>query len=172
MNKKFLPHISKLEHYQFVTFRTYDSLDSFLLKIRKSKLNSSKKEYIIDNYIDKSNKGCYLNGEVLRYLRAYLIKETNLYDLVSFAIMPNHIHILFKQKEELYKIINTIKGATAYTINRLLKKEGKFWEKGYYDKLIRDEKHFEIVYNYIKNNPLKANLKDYKKRFYSIYESE
>jgi hypothetical protein len=34
-------------------------------------------------------------------------------------------------------------------------KSGKFWADDYYDKAIRDEKHFRVVYTYIQNNPLK-----------------
>ena len=168
--KNFLPHLDMIGYYQFITFRTYDSLDDFILKIREQKINNSKKEYKIDKYLDSSNKGCYLNGEVLEYLKEYLIsKDRVLYDLVAFCIMPNHIHMLFKQKIELPKIMKQIKGATANKINKMLNKSGRFWEKNYYDKVIRDEKHFAVVYDYIKSNPIKVGL-DVNKRFYSVYE--
>ncbi len=65
--------------------------------------------------------------------------------------------------------MKTLKGVSASKINKILNKNGKFWATGYYDKAIRDEKHFEITYNYIQNNPLKAGLKDQDKRFYHIY---
>jgi len=84
--------------------------------------------------------------------------------------MPNHVHILFKEKRELSACMRILKGGSSYKINRLLNKKGNFWTKEYYDKFIRDEKHFEIVYNYIKNNPIKANLHDARERFYGIYE--
>ena len=43
---------------------------------------------------------------------------------------------------------------------------------GYFDKVVRDEKQFQVTYNYIKNNAYKANLVDADMRFYGIYESE
>ena len=80
----------------------------------------------------------------------------------------NHIHLLFKQNDDLGKIMQYIKGESTVELNKFLQKSGKFWADGYYDKLIRDEEHFAKVYNYIKNNPLKAGLTD--ERVFSKYE--
>ena len=66
--------------------------------------------------------------------------------------MPNHVHILFKQNIELSKIMKILKGSTAFQINKILKREGIFWESNYYDKIIRDKNHFETVYEYIKKS--------------------
>ncbi|PHS40420.1 MAG: hypothetical protein COB07_04770 [Sulfurovum sp.] len=153
-------------YYQFVTFRTHDSLDEFIKKIRNEDISSRDKEYKIDQYIDSSPKGCYLNDEVLYYLNNYFIsKDKSFYDLVAFLIMPNHVHILFKQNIELPKIMKQIKGATAFEINKILQRKGKFWEENYYDKVIRDENHFEQVYDYIKYNAIKADLKNAEENF-------
>ena len=43
--------------------------------------------------------------------------------------MPNHLHLLFKQKEELPSTIKTIKGASAFEINKMLNRKGALWEK-------------------------------------------
>ena len=164
-----LPHIDLIGYYQFVTFRTFDSVDDFLKRYRKVDLSLSKKEYIIDKYLDSSKNGRYLEGKVLEFMYSFLkYLDSTYYELVAFAIMPNHIHILFKQIKPLKETINIIKGISAKEINSILKREGKFWDNGYFDKVIRDTKHFEITYNYIKNNPLKVNL-DIDKRFYGIY---
>ena len=169
--RKFLPHINMIGYYQFVTFRTYDSLDDFIKKIRDENISSREQEYKIDQYIDRSPKGCYLNDEVLDYLYCYFIdKDKSFYDLVAFSIMPNHVHILFKQNVELPKIMKQIKGTTAFEINKMLQRKGIFWETNYYDKVIRNEAHFEQVYDYIKYNAIKADLRDEKERFYGIYE--
>ena len=170
-NKKFLPHIDMTGYYQFVTFRTYDSLDEFVYKIRTKDISDKKKEFKIDAYLDNSKKGAYLNGNILAYLKEYFVsKDKTFYDLVAFSIMPNHVHIVFKQNDTIFKIMQQIKGGTAYKINKMLQREGKFWEDNYYDKVIRDKRLFDIVYAYIKNNATKANLKDAKERFYSVYK--
>jgi len=170
-DKTFLPHIDMIGYYQFVTFRTNDSMDDFIVKIRKQNIPDKQKEYQIDKYLDSSNKGCYLKGEVLEFLKEYFIsKDKVLYDLVAFSIMPNHVHIVFKQNDNLSKIMKQIKGATANKINKMLNKSGRFWESNYFDKVIRDEKHFGVVYEYVKNNAIKAGLNDVDIRFYSVYE--
>jgi len=168
--KRNLPHIDMIGYYQFVTFRTHDSIDDFLKRISQENISTSIKQYKADEYLDKSQKGAYLNGEVLQWLKEFLIsKDKILYDLVAFSIMPNHLHLLFKQKEELAKTIKIIKGSSAIEINKMLHHKGTLWEKGYFDKGIRDQKHFDTVYHYIANNALKANLVDAKERFYGIY---
>jgi len=168
---KKLPHIDMLNHYQFVTFRTQDSLDEYLQKIETLDMPNTKKQIHIDNYLDTSHKGRYFEGEVLEYMRSFLLSlDTVVYELVSFVIMPNHIHILFCQKKELSYILQKLKGTSSIKINKILNKRGKFWASGYYDKAIRDEKHFEIVYDYIQNNPLKSGVDEVDVRYYSRYD--
>ncbi|OQK16287.1 hypothetical protein AU255_14445 [Methyloprofundus sedimenti] len=64
-----------------------------------------------------------------------------------------------------------IKGGSALLVNKYLARHGKLWERDYFDKVIRDERHFVLTYNYIRNNAVKADLKDAQQRFYGIYES-
>ncbi len=88
-----LPHIDRLENYQFVTIRTHDSLDSYLKKIESLDILNAKKQMHIDNYLDNSKKGRYFDGEVLEYFRSFLLSlDKKLFELVAFSIMPNHLH--------------------------------------------------------------------------------
>lgn len=90
---------------------------------------------------------------------------------MALVIMNNHVHILFKPLQSLSKVMQMIKGVSAKKINELLGKNGRFWADDYYDKAIRDEKHFWVVYEYIKNNPLKiCDTKVSLPRFYGVYE--
>ncbi len=56
---KHLAHIDLAGHYQFVTFRTADSVDSFLKKIAQTNLANNKKQFAIDQHLDKSHHGAY-----------------------------------------------------------------------------------------------------------------
>ena len=169
--KRNLPHADLIGYYQFLTFRTHDSIDEYLTRISNENISTSLKQYKADEYLDRSLKGAYLNGKVLVHLSNFLEeKDGELYELVAFSIMPNHLHILFRQKEEIGKTVKRLKGASSVMINRMLDRKGVFWEKGYFDKAIRDEAHFETVYNYIANNAIKAGLSDARERFYGIYE--
>jgi len=168
---KSLPHISNYGYYQFVTFRTKDSLDEYLKRVINTTMQNAKKQYLLDQYLDKSHNGRYLNDKVLDIAKEYIVNlDKKLFDLVCFVIMPNHIHILFKEIAKLSEIMQKLKGGLAFKINKYLDNKGQLWAKDYYDKSIRDEKHFETVYRYIENNAIKANLKDSERRFYTIYE--
>jgi REP element-mobilizing transposase RayT len=167
-----LTHIDALNNYQFITFRTAASVDSYVKKImNETNTTTSQIQYNLDKYLDRSQNGAILNNTVLSHLHRYLLLEDQkLYDLVSFCIMPNHVHILFKQLKPLDTTIKTIKGKSAIEINKILGSSGKFWASEYFDKVIRDEKHFDVVYRYIQNNPIKAGLIE-SERFYSKYLS-
>ncbi|QOP43210.1 hypothetical protein FJR45_04300 [Sulfurimonas sediminis] len=169
MNHTKLHHISLQEHYQFVTFRTEESVDAYVRKLLENDEKESVKQFQIDNYLDSSKNGACLFDEAIDvFMDVILEEDEKLYDVEIMAIMPNHIHLLFKQNDDLGKIMQYIKGKSAVELNKFLQKSGKFWADGYYDKLIRDEEHYIKVYNYIKNNPLKAGLKD--ERVFSKYE--
>jgi REP element-mobilizing transposase RayT len=167
-----LPHFSKIGCFQFITFRTFDSVDDFIRRIHRSKLSDSEKQYKIDKYSDSSNKGAYLNGNIIDFLKDFINqKEDILFKIICFCIMPNHLHLLLQQLKELDKIMHDLKGGSAYKINQILSRRGKFWEEDYYDRFIRNEIHFDNAYNYIMSNPYKANLKDAEKRCFTIFDN-
>ena len=82
------------------------------------------------------------------------------YRLISWVIMPNHVHLLIRLLPEklLGDTIKTLKGFTAREANKILNRNGKFWQEDYFDRYIRDEKHYLSTIAYIKNNPVKAGL--------------
>jgi REP element-mobilizing transposase RayT len=173
MLRKTLHHYTEIESYQFITFRTQDSIDPYLHKISKMiNLTTSERQMKIDCYCDQSDNGCYLNDEVINILMTHLkLLDPDFYQLIAFSIMPNHVHLLIQQKQALATIMQKIKGAMAFKINKLLSRKGHFWEKSYFDKTIRDGNHFNIVYKYIENNAIKAGLADKDSRFYGIYNN-
>ncbi len=95
--------------------------------------------------------------------------------------MPNHVHALFTpspselnetshSEEEieigesadkgsrLSKIMHSLKSYTANEANKLLQREGRFWQPESYDHWVRDEDEFERIVNYIRANPVSAGL--------------
>jgi REP element-mobilizing transposase RayT len=101
--------------------------------------------------------------------------DNDLYSLVAYCIMSNHVHLLIdtslqlpadfdpKKWESLeYKpldeIMKRIKGPSAVYANRFLKRKGKFWQKESFDHYVRNEKEFWRIINYILNNPVKVGL--------------
>ena len=125
---------------------------------------------MIDKHLDTSGIGCLIDShtaaEIIEYYRS---KSGDAFELVSVCAMPNHVHVLLKQNESLSKIVQILKGGAAHIVNKNLSRNGAVCSRDYSDRAIRDEKHFEITYEYIKNNPLKAGLEDSGLRYFGIY---
>ena len=77
--------------------------------------------------------------------------------------MPNHVHVLATplRNYTLSSILHTWKSFTAHQANKLLGRRGTFWMVEYFDRAIRNERHFANVVEYIEHNPVKAGLCDH-----------
>ena len=84
--------------------------------------------------------------------------------------MPNHVHALFVQNPQwpLEKIIHSWKRFTARKLNAILDRHGNLWQRDYFDRLVRDEKHFGNCVRYIRRNSDKAQLP---RDEFTLYES-
>jgi putative DNA methylase len=60
----------------------------------------------------------------------------------------------------LARIMHSLKSYTANEANKILKREGRFWQKESYDHWVRDDDELERIVNYIRANPVKAGLRD------------
>jgi putative transposase len=81
------------------------------------------------------------------------------YELHSFVVMPNHVHLLVTPQVPATKWLGPMKGFTAHQANRLLGSTGKpFWQNESYDHLVRSGVEFARIRRYIENNPAKAGL--------------
>lgn len=74
--------------------------------------------------------------------------------------MPNHVHVLLTPHDDrsLKSIVQPLKSFSAVEIRKQLGDSGSVWQPDYFDRLIRDEGHFERVLRYIEWNPVKAGL--------------
>jgi len=86
-----LPHLDFVNHYQFITFRTYDSTDNFLKKLSLQNKPNNKIQLEIDSYLDDSQNGAEILIALIDFLKN---KDQLLYDLIALCIMPNHVHLL------------------------------------------------------------------------------
>lgn len=152
---------------QFITFRLADSMPREVRERWRSELETNeitdvdyrrRSEY----YLDQNYGSCYLRDErIAMVLQETLLKwDGKRYRLISWVIMPNHGHILITPEPgyELSEIMHSIKSYTAHKANKILDRRGQFWAKEYFDRYIRDHKHFASTIKYIENNPVKARL--------------
>lgn len=146
------------------------------------KISKIRKKYfdIFDNYLGKNpvegkNLTDKINAEIIsRKLQQY---NNQYYTLSAYCIMSNHVHILIdtsiqlkniSENEEINaknfvnvsKIMQLIKGASSFEINKNLNLNGSLWLRDYWDHLVRNDKEFENIINYIAQNPVKAGLVD------------
>lgn len=96
------------------------------------------------------------------------------YHLYAFCIMPNHVHLLIDQQgipdppprrdgkayTALNLAIRLLKSKSSALCNRLLGQRGPFWQHESYDHVVRNEKEFQRILEYIVNNPVQAGLVD------------
>ena len=106
--------------------------------------------------------------------------------LDEFVIMPDHLHGIIVICEErngvavvgancysprqetpfrspsgtIGAIVRGFKGASTKRINILRATPGvKFWQRDYYEHIVRDERDYRRIQNYIQQNPLRLALK-------------
>lgn len=171
-HKRKLPHIQVENMLNFITFRTHKSIDGYVQKISSQPLDTKTKQFAIDCYLDRSSQGAYFFDEETTVMKEILLAfDGELYELLSFAVMPNHIHIVVKPLCDLAVIMQKIKGKNARVLNERLGLQGAFWAKEYYDKVLRDAKQIRTTVEYVLNNPIKAGLEDWEERVYVKEES-
>ena len=93
------------------------------------------------------------------------------YDVYAYVIMPSHFHWIFRPKEDWTETLNlhheergpreiimhSIKLYTARECNRILGRQGRFWQAESYDHCVRDEAELLRIIEYVEMNPVKAD---------------
>ena len=127
----------------------------------------------MERWLDAGHGACFLRRPDCGKIAAETLRhfEGERVVMLSFVVMPNHVHALFVQNPvwPLEKLIRSWKGFTARQINKLLGRSGNFWQRDYFDRLVRDEKHFANCIRYIRRNPEKGRLN---KHQFILWESE
>ena len=77
----------------------------------------------------------------------------------SYVIMPNHIHVVVRllhqdDATELGRFVRFIKGNATKRARKYIP-DLQLWQRGYHDHIIRDERDYLRIREYVENNPLK-----------------
>jgi putative transposase len=92
----------------------------------------------------------------------------------GFVIMPTHCHfIMVSQNNDLSDIMHDVKGLAAFKTLDCDLIDGKLWQRGFCDHVIRNRKDLIEKLNYIHQNPIRAGLvkdiSDYKHSSFKFY---
>jgi putative DNA methylase len=165
----YLPHFDGAAIPQFITLKLADAIPLKVVDRWKKKLANlaSKEQQIlmqrrIETYLDQGYGRCDLRDPNI----ASMVEESVLdrdgvdYKLSAWVVMPNHTHSLLRRFEDtaLKNILEAHKDYTAHKANEYLDRSGQFWMEDYFDRFIRNEKHYWNTFRYIENNPVKARL--------------
>ncbi len=115
-------------------------------------------------------------GQIIKQTWEWLSNHFTYVELDTYIVMPNHFHGIIKIMElddssrggsrpaptkikALGQLIGAFKTVSAKKINQIRDTSGSpVWQRNYHDHIIRTQKEYESIWNYIEANP--ANWMD------------
>lgn len=204
-----LPHREQPGCTYFVTWRLADSVPADLIQQWKTERSvfhhthpkpwseetwreySRNFERRLERWSDEGHGACHFRHENLRKVVCTSFRhfDQQRYDLVSYVVMPNHVHVLlrpyagtpaesvgeipasaslrsqnraepFLHPCSLAGILKAWKGFTAREINRALGRAGTLWMDESFDHAVRSEAQWLKFRDYIRDNPKNAGLRE------------
>jgi len=156
-----LPHLDAPGIVQAITFRLADSLPYDVIAARLGEGDAAHRRRISDA-LDAGYGACILREPTFAGIveRALLYGAGQRYELIAWVVMPNHVHVLISPAANgaLATIVQAWKSSTAKVINRERGGDGTVWQRDYFDRFVRDDRHLAAAIAYVEENPVKAGL--------------
>ncbi|MEL7503421.1 MAG: transposase [Cyanobacteria bacterium J06554_6] len=134
ITRRRLPHWERDGSIYFITFNTWEKLQ----------LSPTAQQIVFDSCL-------------FFHLRRY--------KLSAFVVMPDPVHLLIQPLIKanldywrLSEILHSLKSYTAKQIPKAMPHIGTLWQSERYDRIVRNVAEFERMYEYIRQNPVKAGL--------------
>jgi REP element-mobilizing transposase RayT len=185
-SRGYLPHLEGENPIYFVTFRLADSLPRELLaRLRKERqlLDRANRSGVAGaadrarlaelREILRKAERCLDRGLGKWYMRDHRIArivaeglqhfQGQRYKILAWCVMPNHVHVVFSLlgNHNLDEVLHSWKSFSAQAANRLLGRSGNFWQREYFDHLIRHEASLLKIVSYVLANPERAGLRNW-----------
>ncbi len=157
-----LPHWNIVGHPLFATFRLHGSLPVSRI-FPPERITTGKAFVAMDRMLDTARcRPRYLQRADIAEMVTQALRSGesrfHRYELHSFVIMPNHVHLLATPRVVAADWLGPLKEFTAHEANRILGRRGKFWQDESFDRLVRSDAEFERIRGYIEWNPVRAGL--------------
>lgn len=178
-SRGYIPHFESAEVIQHVTYHLADSLPAEVVARFEDELRAMPPEQKdfelrkrLQDWVDAGHGSCVLREpEVAEMVQAsFLHFDGERYRLFAWVVMPNHVHVLFQPLAE-WTMAKTIASWKSFTGRRIAaymdnwerqagawRKTRQVWQRDYWDRFMRNERHFWTAMGYIHNNPVKAGL--------------
>ncbi|MFP4698379.1 MAG: transposase [Eubacteriales bacterium] len=113
------------------------------------------------------------NGEIVKQAMEQLPNRFTNTKIDKYVIMPNHIHVIItlkrehqdtplqQKRSEISKIVGYLKMNITKRIKETSKMIEKVWQRGYHDRIIRNELEYKKIWEYVDTNPLKWKMDKY-----------
>ena len=180
-NRGWLPHWEMPDATYSITYRLYDSLPLAAISRLQHERATLERQAVtsiarvevervlerrIDHDLSTGAGACYLPDPRVAQIVVDNLQhfDGNRYHLLAWCVMPNHVHIVIRAigAQRLPTIVHSWKSYTAKRANEILGRTGVFWQRDYYDRIVRDEWDLENAVRYVLENPMKAGLRDWK----------
>ena len=185
-SRGYLPHFEREGAVYFVTFRLKDSLPrEFVATLRKQRemIERAKQAGVTvaadhellrelktllkkaERLLDGGRGACYMRDpEVARVVaNALRFFDGERYRLTAWCVMPNHAHAVLSPMNghRLDAILHSWKSYSSTEANKVIGRTGTFWQREYFDHLVRNEASLAKIVRYVSDNPRKAGLRDW-----------
>lgn len=184
-SRGYLPHFESAEAIQHVTYHLADSLPADVLARFEDELRAlsperrdTERRKQIEAWLDAGHGCCVLREPTVAEMvqSSFLHFDGERYRLYAWVVMPNHVHVLSQlvARWTMAKIVASWKSFTGRQIAQYMDRVGwegeagawrsrgkrQIWQREYWDRFMRNERHFETAVAYIHNNPVRAGLVD------------
>ena len=169
-----LPHWRQSSVAYYVTSRTADSLpqvklkawirerDEWLVLNPEPRSEQQTKEYHqlftnrLERWLDQGYGECLLAQDIIKeiMIKTLFFFHGQRYRIWDYTVAANHVHCIIEPLADniLSKIIHSIKSYSAQEINSAQGRTGNFWQKEYFDHIVRSEAQFDKFVRYIRNH--------------------
>jgi REP element-mobilizing transposase RayT len=134
------------------------------------KMQQRRKQIRLKDY-DYSSNGLYFVTISTLHRQPFLVKHSTIVESILkdipnrfpgvhldyYVLMKDHLHFILECQEvkvALGEIVRTFKALVTRNTN-----ENHFWQRGFYEHIIRSEKALNRIREYIRNNPDEEKLK-------------
>lgn len=167
-----LPHWNQQQKCYAVTFRLHDALPCHVVQSyleewenangkADAETHTERQEWLhkrMMEYLDAGYGACWLRDGTVRRIVAedFSHVDGHLARIHAYVIMPNHVHTVIETHPgvTIQEVMQRLKGISAKRINQYLGLTGSVWQREYFDRIVRNDAHYQRAIQYILSNPL------------------